>query len=313
MQFDLKFVPVIALTVGLTALLFTVMNYRRKAGIFVRGSFGFGSSMYGNDRYVHQIVLENLKDRAVTIFAIYIRIGHSYYVEVEDFEESPLMLKPFETYWKKYGPIEFYEVSSKQIKMDQLIQDDSIKKSIVLSTSDGRYVVPTHIPRWHPIGDFFKNYMTAIVRPVRSIFDGKDLGANTRYVIELFHKDGRKETVLVHPDDFRVVMFRNFNLTRESLQSKEALEAHLRNGIEKGQLSCERFLVHDIDKWRAEAHKHYIKDLLVADYYNAFQYFVMGRVGTYLHNRKARQANRAQQEAALASRSNSTRVRSTDE
>ncbi|CAN0622091.1 conserved protein of unknown function [Burkholderia multivorans] len=313
MNFDLKFVPVIALTVGVTALLFTVMNYRRKAGIFVRGSFGFGSSVHGNDRYVNQIVLENLKDRSVTIFAIYIRIGHSYYIEIDDFEENPLMLKPFETYWKKYGPIEFYEVSMKQIKIDQLIQDDSIKKAIVLSTSDGRYVVPTHIPRWHPIGDFFKNHMTAIVRPVRATFDDKDLGANTRYVIELFHKDGRKETVLVHPDDFRVVMFRNFNLTWESLQSKEALEVHLKYGIEKGCLSCERFVVHDMDKWRTEAHKQYIKGPLVADYYNALQYFVIGRIGTYLHNRKRRQANRAQQEAARASRSNSTRARPTDE
>ncbi|WP_157129847.1 hypothetical protein [Burkholderia pseudomallei] len=313
MHFDLKFVPAIALTVGITALFFTVMNYRRKAGIFVRGSFGFGSSVYGNDRYVHQIVLENLKDRAVTIFAIYIKIGHSYYIEIEDFEENPLMLKPFETYWKNYGPIEFYEVSMRQIKIDQLIQDNSIKKSIVLSTSDGRYVVPTHIPRWHPVGDFFKNYMTAIVRPVRATFDDKDLGANTRYVIELFHKDGRKETVLVHPGDFRVVMFRNFNLTWESLQSKEALEVHLKDGIEKGHLSCERFVVHDMDKWRTEAHKQYIKGPLVADYYNAFQYFVIGRIGTYLHNRKTRQANHAQQEAARASRSNSTLVRPTDE
>jgi hypothetical protein len=313
MHFDVKFVPVIALTVGLTALFFTVKNYRRKAGIFVRGSFGFGSSIYGNDRYVHQIVLENLKDRAVTIFAIYIRIGHSYYVEIEDFEENPLMLKPFETYWKKYGPIEFYAVSMKQIKLDQLIQENSIKKAIVLSTSDGRYIVPTHIPRWHPIGDFFRNHMTAVVQPVRSTFDDKDLGANTRYVIELFHKNGKKETVLVHPGDFRVVMFRNFNLTWESLQSKEALEGHLKDGVEKGHLSCERFAVHDMNKWRTEAHKQYMKGPLIADYCNAFQYFVIGRIATFLHNRTTRQANRAQQEAARAVRSNSTRVRSTDE
>lgn len=313
MYFDLKFVPVIALTVGLTALFFTVMNYRRKAGIFVRGSFGFGSSIYGNDRYVHQLVLENLKDRAVTIFAIYIRIGHSYYIELEDFEEKPLTLKPFETYWKSYGPIEFYEVSTRQIKIDQLIQKDTIKKAIVLSTSDGRYVVPTHIPRWHPVGDLFKNYLTAIVRPVRATFDGKDLGANTRFVIELFHKNGEKETILVHPGDFRVVMFRKFSLTRESLQSKEALEMHLKDGIEKGHLSSERFVVHDIDKWRSEAHKQYFKDPLVADYYNVFQYFVMGRIGTYLHNRKTHKANRAQQEAARASRSNSARAHPTDE
>ena len=310
---DLTYIPLIALSVTLTALFFTVKNYRRKAGIFIRGSVNFGSSIYGNDRYVNSIVLENLKDRAATIFGIYVKIGHSYYIELEDFDSSPLILKPFETYQKEYGPIEFYSVNMKQINLDSLIADNSAKKSIVLSTSDGRYVVPTHLPRWHPIGDYFRNHMTAVIRPVRATFDDKDMGANTRFVIEAFYENGRKETIFIHPDDYQLVKFKKFQLTRESLQSKEALESLLQLSIDNGNLSCQRFVVHDVDKWRKDAHEHYEKTPIVAEPYNAFQYFVLGKLGTFLADRKLRLENRSLQEVNRSQRSDSARVRATDE
>lgn len=313
MIFYLKFAPLAALTIALIALLFNIKNYRRKAGVLVRGSVGFGSSVYGNDHYIHEITLENLKDRAITIYGIYIKIGHSYYIEVEDFEDTPFTLKPFETYRKKYGPIEFYSVSMKTIKLDDLIKDESIRKTIILSTSDGRYTVPKQIPRWHPLGDFFNNYMTAVIRPVRATFDDKDMGANIRFVLEIFSKSGSKESVLIHPHDYRVVKFRNFKLTKDSLESKEALESLIQKAIDEEKMSCERFIVHDIDRWRMQAHEHYQKAPIIAKRYNAFQYFVLGRIGTILHNRKLNRTNRANQQASIGTRSKSARVGTPEE
>ncbi|MBU9311655.1 hypothetical protein [Burkholderia multivorans] len=311
--FYLKFAPLAALAIALVALLFNIKNYRRKAGVLVRGSVGFGSSIYGNDHYIHEITLENLKDRAITIYGIYVKIGHSYYIEVEDFEDNPFILKPFEIYQKKYGPIEFYSVNMKTIKLDNLIKDESIRKTIILSTSDGRYTVPKQIPQWHPLRDFFNNYMTAVIRPVRSTFDGKDMGANIRFVLEIFGKNGNKESVPIHPHDYRVVKFRNFQLTKGSLESKESLESFIQKTIDEGKMSCERFVVHDIDQWRTQAHEHYQKIPIIAKRYNAFQYFVLGRIGTILHNRKVNRTNRVHQQTSIEARSKSARIDTPEE
>src|SRR6267378_5645545 len=91
-------VPILSLSLAVLALLIGIKNYRRKAGMYVRGVFSTGSGTSCNDVYVTEVILENLKDRAVTIFSIYLKIGHNYYVELENLEEKPLVLKAFETF-----------------------------------------------------------------------------------------------------------------------------------------------------------------------------------------------------------------------
>jgi len=293
MSINYKFIPLVALVIAVIALVINTKNYRRKAGIFIRGSVGFGSSIYGNDKYVHELILENLKDRAVTIFAIYVRVGYSYYIELEDFETNPLTLKPFETYRKQFGPVEFYNVNMRRININKLLDSDRVRKAIFLSTSDGRYKVPARIRRWNPIVNSFKNHMTAVVRPVRSTFKDHDLGGNTRFVIEFFAANGREEIALIHPHDYRIVKFKKFRLTPESLESKNALEQLLDQQMANGNLTCERFVVHDIDAWRAGAHEHYTTEPIMAEHYGAFRYFILGKLGTVLANRKMKRENEA--------------------
>jgi hypothetical protein len=142
-----------ALFVSATALFVAAKNYWRKAGIKVRGTYSIASSRDCNDKYVSTIILENLKDRAVTIFALYLRVGHSYYIQIEDFEDRPLLLRAFETYQKDFGPIQFYGINNNRINLNRLLDDRNIKKGLVLSTADGKYVVPSRIMQWNPIAD----------------------------------------------------------------------------------------------------------------------------------------------------------------
>lgn len=159
-----------ALCISALALFVATKNYRRKAGILVRGAFSLAESRDCNDKFVSNIILENLKDRAITIFAVYLRVGHSYYVEVENFEDRPLLLRAFETYQKDYGPIQFYGINSNRINLNDILNEPKAKKCLVLSTADGKYVVPSSIRRWSPVGDFFRNHLTAVVRPVRAVY-----------------------------------------------------------------------------------------------------------------------------------------------
>ena len=51
------------------------------------------SSVDCDDPYLSSLVIENLKDRAITIFEIYLKVGSNCYIQVEDFGSKPLVLR----------------------------------------------------------------------------------------------------------------------------------------------------------------------------------------------------------------------------
>ena len=176
---------VVALLVSIAALIYTAKTYLLKSGAQIRGLFSIHSSISCEDKYVGSLALENMKDRATVIFKIYLLIGRNYYIELEDFEDAPLVLKPFEVFSKQYDPVDFYSVSMKRINLNNILDSKKAKSRIVLSTGDGRYDVKEWINRWSPIGDFFKNHITAVIHPIRSTYKGKSYGGNAKYIVAL--------------------------------------------------------------------------------------------------------------------------------
>lgn len=288
-----------AVCISTLALLVAAKNYWRKAGVFVRGIFSITSSRDCDDHYVSHVMIENLKDRAITVFCIYLRVGHSYYIEVDDLDEKPLVLKAYESFQKEYGPIQFYGINSNRMNLNALLKDQKVPKRLVLSTSEGKYVVPSRIRRWNPVGDFFRNHLTAVVRPVRTVFKDKHVGGNIRYVIEFFGHEGPREIVLIHPEDYRLKIFRTFSLTRESLESVESLKAYLQAKTDKGLLSAKSFSVHDVDAWRQRTSEFYDGELLEAEYFGPFKYHVVGRILTRISDRELEKQNAKQQSEQL--------------
>lgn len=287
-------IPITALVVSAFALYFAAKNYGRKAGILVRGSFGTCSSVDCDDVYVASVVLENLKDRAVTIFGIYLQVGHNYYIDVEGFEQNPLVLKPFETWKGEYGPIEMYAVSSTRVHINDLLQDRKVRKRLVLSTTDGRYIVPASIRGWNPIGEMFKNVFAGVLRPVRNEFKGQPLGGNIRFVLEITHHNGREEIIPIREADYQVSRFRHFRLTKESLSSKAALEQFLADVVIENKLNCKQFKVHDLNSWRETELKFYRNGSLphTAEPRGWFTYFVVGRLLSFKDDMRLRKQNR---------------------
>src|SRR5882724_6887131 len=261
----------ITIAISLIALFLTARNFLRKAGVYVRGVFSTASSRQCDDQYVAEVILENLKDRAVTIFAIYLKLGRHCYLELENLEDKPLILKAFETYQKQFGPIEFYSVSMRRVDLNALFANHKIKKRVVLSTSDGKYTVPSNMRRWSPVYNYFRNYMTIVARPIRTSLKGRDLGGNVKFVIEFIPENGEEEIVLIHPRDYELRMFRNFSLTQESLSSKEALEQFLQKKKEEGKLQSAKIVVHDLQEWREKKHDSYKMEPFKVQYVGAFQ------------------------------------------
>ena len=282
---------IVAFCISVLSLCIAIKSYRRKSGIFVRGMFSIASSSACNDHYITSVALENLKDRAVTIFAIYLKVGHNYYIEIENLEETPLILKPFETFRNEYGPIEFYGINFNRINLNDLLNVRKVNKRLILSTSDGKYIVSSSIRRWSPVGDFFRNHMTAIIRPVPSKYKGIYMGENVKYIIEFTYSNNKEEIVPVLPGDYKIKKFRNFQLNKESLKSKDTLIECLQLLMDNGKLSCSKFTVHDVNEWREKSTNIPIQKIITAKYYNFFNYYIIARASTVYSDWKRSRAN----------------------
>jgi hypothetical protein len=282
--------------IAIFASIVAVKNYKRKSGIAISGGFGIASSVRCEESYVSHIVLENLKDRAVTIYEIYLKVGHNFYIELEDHNETPLIMKPYETYHKTMGEIIFYAVNSNTIKMEDLLQDKKAKKRIVLSTSEGKYVVPKQVKRWSPIGEFFKNHLTGIIRTIRITHNGKCIGGNVQFVVDILKKDGQTETIQLMQSDYHLKRFKNFNLTKECLLSKDSLQSFLEEKLEEGLISKDSTIkVHNFEENTNTMREHYKGSHIIAERWSAPYYYIFGTFFTRYSDFKMKKENKRNQ------------------
>jgi hypothetical protein len=285
-------VALAAFIISIIALIYTIKSFLLKSGDKIRCTFSTASSVDCDDDYIRSITLENLKDRAVVIFSIYMKIGENYFIELEKFDNSPLILKPFEAYHKEYDPIILYSVSTKRIKLNNLLRDRKIKKNLVLSTTNGKYEVNSNIKYWDPIGDFFKNHLTAHVRIQRLTYKGKGYGSNVKYLIEFVYENGEETIIPIRSGDERLKIFNNFQLTKESLQSHEDLRKFLIKQRKVGNITFSKIKVHDIQKTAENLFNDYDSHIIEAKYYGKVKYHLIGRFYTHIDNLRMKSENK---------------------
>ncbi len=285
---------ILTLILTTTALYFTIKTYDLKKGQNIRGSYSTSRCIYCEDTYVHTVELENYKDKAIVIYNIYLKIGHNYYLELEDFESKPLILNPFEIYKKEYEPIDLYSISLTHVSIDKLFANKKVKKQIVLSTSNGKYKVRNPIKHWSPLTYFFKNHSRGIIRVDRSTYKGKSYGWNTKYIIDLKYSDGSEEVVPIYNNNFN--RFRNFSITKDDIESKLKLEMLLNQMMLQEKLKCEEFKVIDIEAFRNELYSDYDMEKMELDYYNWFNHYIVARIITIYDNYKLNRENRKRKE-----------------
>lgn len=279
--------------IAIFALIVAVKNYQRKSGIAISGGFGIASSARCEESYVSHIVLENLKDRAVTIYGIFLKVGHNFYIEIEDHDDTPLILKPYETYHRNMDEIIFYTTNSNIIKMNKLLEDKKAKKRLVLSTSEGKYTIPKQVKRWSPIGEFFSNHLTGIIRTIRVTHNNKSIGGNVRFIVDITHKDGHTETIQLMASDYRLVIFKNFSLTKECLQTKESLESFLEEKLENNLISNGATIkIYDFDEHKNNISHHYRGAQIEPERWSAAYYYIFGRIYTWYSNQKIIRENK---------------------
>lgn len=284
--------PAVAVIVSLVALAIAILNYRRKSSVSIRGGYSLASSIECDDRYIAYVILENMKDRAVAIYGIYLAAGYNHYILVEDFEESPYILRPYETLRREYGPIEFYAFNSRRLIMEPVLGAKDVAPRLVLSTSRGRYVVRRHIGHWNPVADFFKNRALIVARPIRSTYKTRSVGGNIKYIVDFAMENGKSEVVLLQGDHYDRRRLKGVELDQEALASADALRSFLADRIADGTLKCKSLEVVDAQEWRTRLNESFREPPVAAQPLGLFDYYIAARFYSWSQDRELRKKNR---------------------
>jgi hypothetical protein len=300
-------VTIITAWATIISLAYTALAFRLKSGIHIRGTFSLvSSSVSCQDGYIKNITIENLKDKAVVIYGIYLRLASNCYLVLEALDADPLILKPFEAYTKEYDPVDFYSMSMKTLDLRQMLKAERINKiRIVLSTGEGLYHVKRSIRIKRAYELFFRNYLTSIALPIRSVHKGRAYGGNAIYLIELVNSSDEEVCIPIYPQDHEVQRFREFPLTRESLDSRDSLEEYLRIRMEEGVLRCASLNVIDMKARRENLYRDYIRNPIPVRPMSKIAHESIGLAYTFASNAKNSWRNRR----ALDKNSSQARVR----
>jgi hypothetical protein len=287
-------VTVLTAWATIISLIYTALTFRLKSGIQIRGSFTLvPSSISCKDGYIKGITLENLKDKAVAIYDIYLRLASNCFLVLERLEADPLILKPFEVYTKEYDPVDFYSMSMKTLDLRPMFKVERMNKiRIVLSTGEGLYHVkkPIRIRRAYEL--FFMNYLTAIAQPIRLTHKGRAYGGNAIYLLELVNSKGEEACVPIYPEDYKVKRFTDFQLTHESLASRDILETYLQSKQEEGVLRCARLNVIDMQTRREELYADYNQNPIIVKPMSKLTHELIGFAYTFARNARNSWRNR---------------------
>lgn len=264
---------------------------RRKTGMDIRCDFAVSSAIWSKEPWVSKVRLENVKDRSVVIYKIYLEIGHGLYIEVEDLTDNPLTLGPYDVYQKEYDPIEFYAYSLS--RLTGLLDDKTKRRRIVLTTSQGRHIPKSGTQTFDdPFFDAIrKNFSTGIAYPLRLPYKGQNYGSEAKYVLTLTGHDRKEEVIPIYPHDYEVKTIRDVSLTRESLESKQALECFLEKQIRARTAPFISFEVVDLEAFRRTAFEDYSRSFAVV-HQGWFSYHVVARLMTIWENWNQRRKNK---------------------
>ena len=294
MQASSVLVAVIALLFSALAVYFTARTYWQKKGAFVRGQYGIiSSSVHTEHKYVCNVVLENLKDRSIVVFGIYLRLARNVFLEIERFDEEPLILKSFEATTRRYDPLDSYSFNMRRFNVNHLFNDRYKGVRLVLATSEGKVVIKKPILIWDPSHQWFRNHSIITMRPNRATFEGKGYGGNVLYVVHLRKGEEILQTFSLYPGEHTYKWFSDLGGTEDTLESAEKVKIVFEKAIAESGMKADRVTVIDAREALEKAYKDYAEEKTLDLRTSWFFVHVLARFATFWSRRKLRKENQA--------------------
>lgn len=209
------YISLAALLTAVVAAIYTIMTFYLKKGckVAVQMSRCLVSST-NCEPYVEQIILENRKDKEVTIYNVYVQISDNLYIDLlhqnpkSNSLVKPILLPPFGVRIINLGPpIAYNNGTVKVNNIDDIFNHKWV--NIVLSTNYGK-VIADNVNIWEP--PFRRRGNTKVIYPIRLHYGGSktyenpSICSNTKFLVTITYPGGTKKYQQLFDDDLRELL-----------------------------------------------------------------------------------------------------------
>lgn len=231
----------LGLIVSVIVLLVTIRTWKLKIGQSVRATYEISIT---NKPYVSRIIIENLKDRDLIIFGIFLKYGANVYVDMLDidthYDRYHHIIPALSTRVFELGPALYYSEHSFEVDIENLLLKRNAA-SIILETNIGKIRAKKFKKGWNPICQYFRNYGTHYIRVHRfyttqsvpssriqseNYIDYSSYDINVKYLVKLKFADGTVFDFDI-PSNKNYIPFQELKFTPEVLSSCETLKQYL--------------------------------------------------------------------------------------
>ncbi len=292
-QFFSVILAVFALLISIIAVYFTIKIYDLKRGVSVRGSFSYTiSCIYTKDKFVNEITIENLKDRTVVIFAIYLKLSRNFMIEIERFDNKPFILKPYEVLRRNYDPVDGYTFNMRRYDINHIFNPSEYTSHIILSTPDGRIKVKKQIEEWDPVSDWFRNHLIVTLQTHRVKFHDKSYGGNALYLVELIKDGDLIHSIPIYKKEYEYKWFKDLGGDKKDLLSPDRIRSVFERAITGGKFSADAVNVIEIQEVLRSTYRDYKKSAIQAQNRSWFMTYVVGKILTKREEMRIRKINK---------------------
>lgn len=231
-------VALLSLAISFILLVYAAYQYFLKSGENFHGIFAVSSSVWSNQRYVSELVIENCKDKSAVISTIYLRVGGNIFVELIDYFDSPKILGPFETIKITLNEgVSGYISSGYKVNISNLLADRKVRKTLMVATPKKIYKVKEYKSFWNVYFESLRNHLITPVRPVRKYYEGTEYSDALQFVIIDSKADDLDRKIFLYRGRQRLV--RGLKIEVDNFSSATELNEYLLKNIDVEGLSVE--------------------------------------------------------------------------
>lgn len=95
------------------------------------------TSVINSATYISSIIVENLKNKPIIIKGVYLKIANQYDLEIVEYYDNPLILKPLEAIQINQKDVSFYSMGMKIVNIENLLLNPKVSKKVALLTTQG--------------------------------------------------------------------------------------------------------------------------------------------------------------------------------
>lgn len=302
-------VGVLSLIVSIIVLFITYKTWNLKSGQSVRAEYGITSSIAADGPYISKVIIENLKDKELIIFGIYIRFGRNIFIDLLDiddhYDKYYHILPPLSTRIFELGAPLYYHCSAREVDVESLLRDNKLKGDIILLTNIGKIKAKHFKKGWSPISQYFRNYATIYIRPTRfytkdscpltrtqgeHFIDYSSIEKTSKYLVTIKFKNDKVQDFIIS-ESYKYVIFQALTFTSEILNSKESLQKYFYDARNNDLISFEEIVdIKDIQDIVTKDKSHLLTDKIETidkeDIQNWFQYWVISQIETWIYKIK---------------------------